>query len=381
MLGMAGSAAASFGLCVLAILALRPVAVAIDLIDRPGGRKTHHGEVPIVGGIAMFMGAVLGLGLVPLPAASALAFLAASALLVTVGLFDDRFDLSPWMRLPAQIAAAIVLMLGSEATVVSLGNPFGSGEIQLSGYASYVFTVMITIAAINAFNMLDGMDGVAGAMAVIALVALAYIAGDGALPVAAAVSWVFIGAVAAFLMFNLPTRLNRGMRCFMGDAGSTLLGFAIAWLCVMVSQGEHKAVSPVTMLWIVAVPLYELVWTTARRLLRGASPFLADSDHFHHLLLKAGFGVRAAFALFVALAALLATFGILADRIGMAEWLSFTLLILGGVAVIRLMYRAEIMWALVPLSLRRVPPLDSPRKTRDAGPAATTETLGVERRG
>ncbi|MGQ0836304.1 MAG: hypothetical protein ACT4O5_15570, partial [Gammaproteobacteria bacterium] len=151
--------------------------------------------------------------------------------------------------------------------------------------------------------------------------------------------------------------------------------------CVMVSQGEHTAVSPVTMLWIVAVPLYELVWTTVRRLLRGVSPFLADNDHFHHLLLKAGFGVRAAFALFVVLAALLATFGILADRIGTAEWLSFTLLILGGVAVIRLMYRAELLWALVPLYLRRVPPLDSPRKARDAGPAATTETVGVERRG
>lgn len=95
MLGMAGSAAASFGLCVLAILALRPIAVAIDLVDRPGGRKTHHGEVPIVGGIAMFLAAVLGLGLVPLDAPTSLAFLAASALLVTVGLLDDRFDLSP----------------------------------------------------------------------------------------------------------------------------------------------------------------------------------------------------------------------------------------------------------------------------------------------
>src|SRR5688572_1333722 len=96
LLGLYGPAAASFFLCLLAMFALRPLAVAVDLIDRPdGGRKVHKGEVPIVGGIAMFIGVVLGIGLVPLPAESGAAFLAACALLVTIGLLDGRFDLSP----------------------------------------------------------------------------------------------------------------------------------------------------------------------------------------------------------------------------------------------------------------------------------------------
>jgi UDP-GlcNAc:undecaprenyl-phosphate/decaprenyl-phosphate GlcNAc-1-phosphate transferase len=366
LLGLYGPAAASFFLCLLAMFALRPLAVAVDLIDRPdGGRKVHKGEVPIVGGIAMFIGVVLGVGLVPLLSAeSGAAFLAASALLVTIGLLDDRFDLSPWTRLPAQIAAAVVLMFGSQAFVTSIGSPLGAEVIGFGGVWSYVATVLVTIAAINAFNMLDGMDGLAGAMAIIALAALAYLGSTGGLPVAAGTSLVVIGAVAAFLMFNLPARFNRQKRCFMGDAGSTLLGFAVAWLCIDVSQGQARAASPVTMLWIVALPLYELVWSTIRRIVRGVSPFRPDDKHFHHMVLKAGFGVRGAFALFVTIGGALAIIGVTADRMGASDSMSFAMLIVAGVLVTRLMYRADIVWNLVPLPLRRLTPVDVPKPAK-----------------
>src|SRR5687768_7299311 len=100
-------AAASFALTLLAIFALRPIAIAVDLVDRPGGRKTHFGDVPIVGGLAMLLGVVLGGGLLPPQAAPPAAFLAACSVLVTVGLVDDRFEISPWARLPVQIVAAM----------------------------------------------------------------------------------------------------------------------------------------------------------------------------------------------------------------------------------------------------------------------------------
>jgi UDP-GlcNAc:undecaprenyl-phosphate/decaprenyl-phosphate GlcNAc-1-phosphate transferase len=109
----------------------------------------------------------------------------------------------------------------------------------------------------------------------------------------------------------------------------------------------------------VALPLYELVWSTVRRLVRGVSPFRADSDHFHHLLLKAGFGVRGAFAVFVTLAAILAAFGVGADHFGLPDNYSFMLLVVTGFAVIQLMYRADLLWKLVPESLRRLPPLEA----------------------
>jgi len=352
MLSQISAAAASFFTCWLAIVALRPVAIAVDLVDRPGGRKTHHGDIPVVGGLAMFLGIVLGVGLVPLPGTSAVSFLAACTILVTVGLIDDRFDLSPWTRLPGQMAAAIVLIIGSGTMVVTLGNPFGTGTVNFSEYGAIAFTIFIVIAAINAFNMLDGTDGLAGTVALTSFLAIAYVSYTSGLTLPLAISLVMIGAVCAFLLFNVPLRENATAECFMGDAGSTLLGLAVAWLCIQISQGVTRPVTSVTTLWFVALPLYELVWSTIRRVIRGVSPFQADTDHFHHMLLKAGFGPRGAFAVFATLTCALAAVGLLCRHYELSDRTSLVLLAVLGCATIRLMYRARLLWALVPKSIR-----------------------------
>jgi UDP-GlcNAc:undecaprenyl-phosphate GlcNAc-1-phosphate transferase len=300
----------------------------------------------------------MGISLLSLPGPSSAAFLAAATVLVTVGLIDDRFDLSPWTRLPAQIAAVIVLMISSGTMVRSLGTPFGGSEIVFSSVGATIFTILVTVAAINAFNMLDGMDGLAGTTALTSLVSIAMLSWSNSLWLPLAVSLVMAGAVCAFLLFNLPIRLNRPMRCFMGDAGSTLLGFSVAWLCIHISQGPNRAVAPVNSLWLVALPLFELFWSTARRLIRGVSPFRADNAHFHHLLLRAGFGVRGAFAVFVLLTVILAAIGLALNALAVADSVSLLLLVAAGIGTVGLIYRADILWALVPESLRRLPPLD-----------------------
>lgn len=353
MIGLGTPALASFFVTVFAIYALRPLAVAIDLIDRPGGRKTHNGDVPIVGGIAMFLGLVTGFGLVPYASSVRPEFLAACSILVTIGLFDDRFELSPWTRLPVQAAAAILMIVGTGATVKTLGHLPGGVDVSLSGLTADAFTVLITIAAINAFNMLDGMDGLAGATALTALLGLCYLAWSKGLDSITVLSLVIAGAVSAFLLFNVPANHNRAVRCFMGDSGSTLLGFAVAWICIRISQGPIQATAPVTTLWIVALPLYELIWTTLRRLIRGVSPFRPDRSHFHHLLLQAGLGVRGAFVIYVCIALALAVTGVVLSQRGIGDWQSLLLLAVAGVAVIRFMYRADLVWKLLPLTLRQ----------------------------
>src|SRR5690606_33990446 len=172
---------------------LRPVAIALQLIDRPGGRKVHHGNVPVIGGLAMLLGIVFGMGFVPLAESAATSFLAACALLVTVGLVDDRFDLSPWIRLPVQVAAALLLVTGSDTLLTALGSPFGDTATFLHGFGSYAFTTLAIVASVNAFNMLDGMDGLAGAMGIVALSALVFLALDAGALVAAASGLVFVG--------------------------------------------------------------------------------------------------------------------------------------------------------------------------------------------
>ncbi len=354
-MSLIGPAAASFALCLLAMFALRPVAIAVDLIDRPGGRKRHVGEVPVVGGLGMLLGMMLGTGLMPLASEATGVLLAASALLVTIGLIDDRFGLSPWARLLAQIVAALLLVFGAQTAVTYLGEPFGV-PIWLEGIRSYAFTVLCVVAAVNAFNMLDGMDGLAGALAVIALAAIAVLAFQSGDVVVLSISTIIMGAVLAFLLSNLPFEFNRVVRCFMGDSGSTLLGISVAWLCIEISQGPSAGAKPVTMLWILAIPIYELFWTVMRRAARGIPPFRSDYGHFHHLVLRAGFGIKATFLLFALLAIALAAFGIALDHAGVSDAWSLALFVVAGALTVTLMYHPNVIRKLMPRAMRRTEP-------------------------
>jgi UDP-GlcNAc:undecaprenyl-phosphate/decaprenyl-phosphate GlcNAc-1-phosphate transferase len=335
--------------------ALRPVAVVVDLVDKPGGRKTHHGDIPVVGGLAMFIGCVFGAGLMPASSLISVSLLSAAALVVLVGLLDDRFEISPLSRLTAHlIAALLVLSTNSDLTIQTLGNPFGTSPVQFSALGSAAFTCVAIMGAINAFNMLDGMDGLAGTMAFNALLALAILGvliGDLSV---GGISMVLGGAVAAFLIFNIPAKFNRRFRCFMGDAGSTLLGFLLACLCISVSQGSGVKVSPTTTLWVVALPLFELLWTTIRRGLRGRSPFQPDRAHFHHKLLDAGFGVRGAFFVLILIGLLLSGVGIAIHYYEVPDSWSFGLWLSSGVGMVLLMNHARILWFVVPEKLRRI---------------------------
>lgn len=356
-MGEFGAAAACFFATLLAMAALRPVAVAVDLVDKPGGRKTHHGEVPVVGGIAMFLGCVFGVGLLPANPFVSAPLLSAGALVVLVGMLDDRFELSPYARLTAHLAAALlVFSTTADLTITTLGSPFGSSPVVFSTTSAAVFSCVAIVGAINAFNMLDGMDGLAGTMAFIALVALAAlaaVAGDGAI---ASVALVSAGAVAAFLIFNIPAPFNRRFRCFMGDSGSTLLGFLLACMCISISQGEGPKISPTTALWVVAIPLYELLWTTLRRVLRGKSPFHPDRAHFHHKLLDAGFGVRGAFFVLICVGLLYAGAGVVIHSLEVHDGISFLAWLLTGLGTVVLMHNASLLWHVVPHSLRRLQP-------------------------
>jgi UDP-GlcNAc:undecaprenyl-phosphate/decaprenyl-phosphate GlcNAc-1-phosphate transferase len=348
------AALAAFAVTMMAILTLRPVAVAINLVDRPGGRKTHHGKVPIVGGLAMFLGVIFGIGLVESARPLTGSLISAFALVVTVGMVDDRFSVSPWLRLPLQAAAAVLVTVGTGTEVSSIGDAFGVGPISFHGVEGKILTTLFVMTAINAFNMLDGMDGLAGTVAFVSLLALGWSALHGGQADLAALCAVMAAATAAFLLFNLPVRRNRRVRCFMGDAGSTLLGVALAWICIRCSQpGTGGSLSPVTTLWIVGLPVFEFFWTIIRRAARGQSPLRADSEHFHHLLLKAGFGVRGAFMMFLVLTLALATTGLILNAIRAPEYDCLLLLLAVGVLIVRSMYWANLLLRFFPKSAQR----------------------------
>jgi UDP-GlcNAc:undecaprenyl-phosphate/decaprenyl-phosphate GlcNAc-1-phosphate transferase len=340
----------------LAIIVLRPVAVTLNLIDKPGGRKLHHGEIPIIGGLAMYIGLSVGLGLLTAPNIPLGSLTAAFGMLVLVGLFDDRFSLSPWVRLPIHAAVALFLLTYADCRVLTLGDAFGLGDIHIAGAWVYLATIVLIAAAINAFNMLDGLDGLAGTTAGVALAALGFAAWQQGDMATLSVCAVLLGAICGFLLFNLPVSNYRPLRCFMGDSGSTLLGMAVSWAMIRLSQGQtadHAGINPVTALWIGGLPLIELVWSFIRRISRRRSPFVGDAEHFHHLLLSAGFSVRGAYVVLLLLATVLAACGMTLQYAGISEYVSLSLLAVTGVLVVRSMYRLTWLLDHVPQQMRR----------------------------
>ncbi len=347
------------------MLALRPIAPQLGLVDVPGGRKTHSGEVPVIGGIAMFAGLMAAVLAVNVSWHGEAALLVASALMVIIGALDDRFDLPPYARLVAHIAAAMTLVLASGYTVESLGDLFGAGDIHLAP-ADFIFTVVAAIALINGFNMLDGLDGLAGGVALVAVLGLSFHFLGSQTVAAAIVSLGLVGSISAFLIFNLPARFNRPVLAFMGDAGSTLLGFMLAGLSLVAVQPTGEGLPPVLVLWLLPVPVLELFASTIRRAVTGLSPMQADRGHFHHRLLDAGFSVRAIFILYTAVSVISAIVGLWMWSLGALEsTLLYAFVALSGVWLVAIR-NARTFGRFLPESLRRgkLPPLLRSRRAR-----------------
>lgn len=325
------AAVVAFFVTLIFMFLLRPVAAAIGLVDRPGGRKVHVGVVPVIGGIAMYLGLLVVLPLADVPDHDIKAFLTAAGILTAVGAIDDRFDLPPQVRLIGQGTAALLLCLGAGLVVDNLGDLLFFGEIGL-GYFALPFTILVTISVINAFNMLDGVDGLAASVSltslVLAAIALFLFGGGGGITLVV----TSIAVVAAFLVFNFPARFNRPVRSFMGDAGSTLLGFIVIWLGMRLAHGPDRVVAPVVALWIAALPIFDLFISFSRRLRKGQSPLQGDREHIHHILQRAGLSDRQVLGVMVALAFLVGLTGILAHHAGAPDGVLFLGLVLIGLA-------------------------------------------------
>jgi len=281
-------ASASFGLTWVLIRTLLPLAPALGLLDHPGGRKDHGASTPQVGGLAMAVGVTVPALLLVDHLTVLPAFVLAAAILVVVGMLDDRYDIRWYWRIGAQACAALVMVYVGGVQVEQIGPLFGRGPMAL-GSLSVPFTVFATVGVINAVNMADGIDGLAGtlvAAAVLMLGAAALYSGNSHMLPLIVLS---LGAILAFLLFNLRRPDMPRARTFMGNAGSAFLGFLIAWFCFRLTQNPSHPVSPVLAPFLIVFPVIDCLVLLVRRISHGRSPFSADRGHLHHKMLDAGF--------------------------------------------------------------------------------------------
>jgi UDP-GlcNAc:undecaprenyl-phosphate/decaprenyl-phosphate GlcNAc-1-phosphate transferase len=277
---------------VVTLLAIPPIITLVNrykLYDIPNSRKEHTLPIPTMGGIAIVGGMITGL-LLWFPFSNELgqvAFFFSIASLFGLGIMDDLKDLSARYKFIVQIGLAILIAL-SGIRITSFEGLFGITELPLS--AQYTFTILAIVGITNAFNLIDGIDGLAGGLSFMSLVTLGLflsICGDTN---TALVAFALAGGVMAFLYFNFnPAKI------FMGDTGSLILGFVIAVLCIRLMQVNAFAPNailshtPVFVLGIVMIPVFDTMRVFAKRIWKGQSPFVADRTHIHHLLTNNGF--------------------------------------------------------------------------------------------
>ena len=330
----------AFAVTALAARALMDIALRIGLADRAGGRKQHEGTIPLTGGIAMFAGFAFAALPSELVTGPMLALVAALGLLVVGGAADDMHDISPRAKFGVQLVAALFMTSWAGVYVGTLGNLFGFGPVTLYNWA-IPFSVVCALGVINAINMLDGLDGAAGGTALVATLWLTYVAIAQRLGTDAFLLLVLAAAIAGFLAWNLrlpPWRPQA--RVFMGDAGSMMLGLALCWFSIDVTQGAGRTLPPITAVWILAVPLLDMARVMFVRLRRRADMFDADREHLHYFLVERGVPHHAAALILIGASALTGAIGIGAWRMGVPEW-AMTWVFLGLLLVLLLAHHAR----------------------------------------
>lgn len=275
-------------LTVLATPALIWVAHNYGLLDHPDERKQHDVAIPLVGGLAMFFAIAISATWFLSDTNIFWGLMVGLSVIVAVGFLDDRFELSVRVRFLGQAIAALIMAVYASAQLTSLGDLLGFGTVAVGAFA-LPFTVFAMVGVANALNLSDGMDGLAGGLALIsaAFVAVAaYVAGRENTLIALL---ILGGALIGFLAFNMRFPWQRRARVFMGDSGSLMLGFILAWAVIRVTHAEKNPLPPAAALWFFAIPLWDTVSLMARRMLKGKSPFHPGRDHLHHILLRVGY--------------------------------------------------------------------------------------------
>lgn len=279
----------SFLLTFIAIPKIIRVSYRKMLMDVPGRRSSHSRKVPRLGGVAIYFAVMIVVSIFSAEMLyHTIFFTAALVLLFFIGLMDDLLVVAPRKKFIAQIISALMIVVGSDIRIESFFGLFGLFELPY--LISVLFTVFIIVLVINSYNLIDGIDGLASGVGILISLCFVFIFfrlydySMGFLAIA------ILGSLLAFLYFNLSSQY----KIFMGDTGSMVVGYLIAFMAIkFINLSSMPWVvmksAPVVAIAILIVPLIDTLSVIIIRLMKGGSPFSADQNHIHHRLLRLGF--------------------------------------------------------------------------------------------
>jgi UDP-GlcNAc:undecaprenyl-phosphate GlcNAc-1-phosphate transferase len=266
------------------------VARTKKLYDEPDEvRKLHKTPIPSLGGLGIFVGFSLAvlLSINFIAAGEFQYYIGASLVIFFVGLKDDILVLEPMKKLGGQLVATAILIFGAHLSITNMHGFLGVH--QLNTYLSIMLTFFTVIVTINAFNLIDGVDGLAGTISLIACLVFGTFFLLNGTTSYAILAFSFAASVFAFLLYNFqPAKI------FMGDTGSLMCGLVNSILVIKFIQSGSTfsnfpvAATPGVGFSILLLPLMDTLRVFGYRMLRGRSPFSADRNHIHHLLLDLG---------------------------------------------------------------------------------------------
>ncbi|MDL2286888.1 hypothetical protein LJC24_05610 [Desulfococcaceae bacterium OttesenSCG-928-F15] len=298
----------------------------------PNERKRHKGKIPMIGGLSIFIGLFAGGLVVPFYITALKIPLFFAFLVLMLGALDDALSIPAGWRLIIQILVVLLFLYVSGLRLFSFGNLFFNGEIVFVTMSG-LLTVLAFCAGINAFNMIDGIDGLAALMGLVALVSMGVLFFPS-FPDYFVLCSLFGSSLLAFFFMNLRPFSSK-KKFFLGDAGSMFLGFMISFLLIQASQGQlpgaEIVMRPITCVWLIAIPLMDMVYVMLRRACRLQSPIQGDRNHLHHLLVDLGFSHRNVLFLMGCMAIFFAGVGLWGEIHKIPEgWMFFSYLFFFG---------------------------------------------------
>ena len=283
----------SFVIVFVSVPSIVKVAQYKQFYDEPGQRKSHHRNIPNLGGISIFAGLIVATGLFTDLSLSKelMQVLVAMVVIFFIGIKDDILIIDPAKKLYGELIAAVIIVILGDIRFTSLHGFLGIYDINY--ISSISLTCFVVIVLINSFNLIDGIDGLASGIGIVVSLTFGiwfYLTGYHNYAILSA---ALLGALLAFFGFNVFGKENK---IFMGDTGSLILGLIMSVLVIKFNEenitynGPYKISSaPAVSFGILIVPLFDTLRVFTLRILRGLSPFHPDKNHLHHRVLKLGF--------------------------------------------------------------------------------------------
>jgi UDP-GlcNAc:undecaprenyl-phosphate GlcNAc-1-phosphate transferase len=314
--------------------AVKQIACKIGAIDVPkDNRRMHKEPIPRMGGLAIFLGFFIATLLFNQITDQMRSLMLGAVIIVVLGVLDDKFTLRAWPKLLVQIAAALVAVLGGNA-IHTLSNPnlFSPNPYWNLGVWSIPISVLWIVAITNAVNLIDGLDGLAVGVSTISaftMLVIALLVSDGEVA-------ILMGALCGACLGFLPYNKNPA-QIFMGDTGSTFLGYILAVASIQGLFKFYSLISFVVPFLMLGLPLFDTGFAFIRRISHGQSPMKADRSHVHHRLIDMGLSQKQAVAVLYVISAILGVCAVVLTTSGALRALIFlAAVVVAGLVVFKI---------------------------------------------